>query len=669
MRPFWRSLVFLLCVGATIAWTQGPLWGEALVPVDRLWGEDREPHHAALRVYEALGLAGTDAQLEAVRAMGMLLVLVLALAAASVARRVLRPYTTESVAQAAGEASAVYVAAHPFVVAAAARPKAHADLLACALVALSLAILLRARQLRRPVHLTQAAVYAVVAAALSPVARVLPLLYGLLEYGAGPRPRPLWSRVRAAGTAFASAALLVVLGEFAAHALSQSLGWSEQRLWSGGSLLRWIETLGFVLFPAHSSAGVAGAVAAALVWLVALEPLLRAARSAPRLWGKLALAAFLTVIVALPWAVGPHAAGRVDGSEHLLAAGAATAVALAIAATAISGLRRTLLPLCGAVALATLARGATLDMVAAARAADQLGRNLAAQGAGVAELLVLEPPREAAGFALWRHSVAERVPPGAARTRIVEERALPWLCAGERGALLRKQGLAISRTGEESLRLPWAEGLAAGVVWRSDGRSPLVDLDPWLAQRVRVLPLPGVSLDEAPVMGWRGVDEGGATGRLSGVWGLVDGAPVALFDMALRPDWTSARTVRRVWFEAPLTSLKSAEVQAAPFYTCSDPRVEGDDWVIDAVEESWQPSPSAAPHSPETVLVRLLSQESLVWFEREALRDAAGAGLWRVRGLQRDMERAVPAGEAYDWWIERIVGATVVAGSSGTARR
>jgi hypothetical protein len=170
-------------------------------------------------------------------------------------------------------------------------------------------------------------------------------------------------------------------------------------------------------------------------------------------------------------------------------------------------------------------------------------------------------------------------------------------------------------------------------------------------------------------MGWRGVDEGGATGRLSGVWGLVDGAPVALFDMALRPDWTSARTVRRVWFEAPLTSLKSAEVQAAPFYTCSDPRVEGDDWVIDAVEESWQPSPSAAPHSPETVLVRLLSQESLVWFEREALRDAAGARPWRVRGLQRELERAVPAGEAYDWWIERIVGATVVAGSSGTARR
>ncbi|MEY4773798.1 MAG: hypothetical protein RIT40_833, partial [Planctomycetota bacterium] len=47
----------------------------------------------------------------------------------------------------------------------------------------------------------------------------------------------------------------------------------------------------------------------------------------------------------------------------------------------------------------------------------------------------------------------------------------------------------------------------------------------------------------------------------------------------------------------------------------------------------------------------------------------AGAGPWRVRGLQRDLERAVPAGEAYDWWIERIVGATVVAGSSGTARR
>ena len=673
MAPRWRPLLLLACLCAVLAWTQGPLWNAALVPGDRHWEAETGPQTLALQAYAWLGVSGADATLPLVRVAGWLLVALLALSAASVARRVLRPYTVESVAQAAGEASALYVAAHPLVVAAAARPKAHADLLACALLALSLALLLRARQARSPLQLPQAAAYGFCAALLSPTARVLPLLYGLVEYGSGPRPRKLAARVRAAARAFAGAALLVVAGELAGRWLSggDPLRFVVQQ-GGGDLLLRRLETLGFVFFPAHEGTRVWGGVAAAVVWLLALEPLLRAARSAPRLWGKLVLAAFLAALVALPWSLDAQLAGRLDGAETLAAAGASVAVALAIATTAISGLRRTLLPVLGVLALGWLARSAAQDMARAAAAADALEARLARQAQGLAELVVVDPPRACAGFELWRESIAERAPVKqtgqdtqagrqTARVRAVESRALPRLLRAPGFAEARKAGAALLLDEGPARRLPWAEGAADSAVWRGEGRSPLFELDPLAACHVRVLTVPGTSVQDAPCMGWRGTEDQAGNGRACGLWGLVDGAPVALFDLSGDAAWSDAKLLRRVWFEAPLTSLKSAEIQPRPPYTASAPRVDGDDWVVDQRDESWQPLRGVAVWRAAA-----LARDSLALVERPLEPDG---GVLRARGMEAELRRRARRGEALAWWIERCVDGTVVGGCSGSSPR
>lgn len=674
MAPRWRQLLFAASMCAVLVWTQAPLWGVALVPGDRHWEAETGPQALALQAYASLGVSGDDATLPAVRIAGCLLVALLALVAASVARRVLRPFTVESVAQAAGEASALYVAAHPLVVAAAARPKAHADLLGCALLALSLALLLRARQSRVPLQLPLAAAYGFCAALLSPTARVLPLLYALAEYGAGPRPRKLSARLRSALLAFVAAVALVVCGELLGRWLSggDPLRFVVQQGAEGGAL-RWLETLGFVYFPAHQGTGVWGGVAAAVVWLLAIEPLLRAARSAPRLWGKLLLAAFAAAIVALPWSSGAQPAGRLDGAETLAAAGASIAVALAIATTAISGLRRTLLPVVGVLCLGWLARAAAADMADAARAADALEARLEAESRGVLELLVVDPPREHAGFPLWRDSIAERGPvkqtgqdkqtgqPPAARIRAVDGRDLGRVLRSPGFAAARRDGAAVLRPEGSARRVPFAAGASDSAVWRGEGRSPLLELDPLAAVHVRVLTLPGTAAEDAPSMGWRGVDDQPSNLRASGLWGLVDGAPVAIFDMSAVAGWSEARILRRAWFEAPLTTLKSAEIQPRPPYSAAPPLVDGDDWRVESVDESWQPSRGAA----ECRAVAL-TRDGLALVERPLLRDGDG---WRARGMESELRRRLRRGEEFDWWIERFVDGTVAGGCSGSASR
>lgn len=672
MAPRWRLLLLAACLCAVVGWTQGPAWSAGLVPADRHWEAETGPQALALQTYAWLGVSGTDATVPVVRVAGWLLVVLLALCAASVARRVVRPFTVEAVAQAAGEAAALYVAAHPFTVAAAARPKAHADLLACALLALSLALLLRARQSRSPLQLPQAAAYGFCAALLSPAARVLPLLYALVEYGSGPRPRIWTARLRAAAFAFAAAVALVVAGELAGGWLVGGVPLRLATERAGGDVLDWIGSLGFVCFPAHAGTGVWGAAAAALVWLLALEPLLRAARSAPRLWGKLVFAAFLAAVVALPWSSGSQPAGRLDGAETLAAAGATAAVALAVATTAISGLRRTLLPVLGVLSLGWLARAATQDMVQAARAADALEARLAREAQGLAELLVVDPPRESAGFALWRDSIAERVPvkrtgqdkqagQPAARVRAVEARAVPRLLRAPGFAEARKAGAALLRDEGPARRVPWLEGAADAAVWRGEGRSPLFELDPLAACHVRVFTVPGTGVQDAPCIGWRGIEEEAPNGRAFGLWGVVEGAPVALFDLSTDATWSGAKLLRRVWFEAPLTTLKSAEIQPRPPYSASAPRVDGDDWVVDEFDEAWQPLRGVAAWRAVA-----LTREGLALVERPL---AAEGALLRARGMEAEVRRRARPGEAVDWWIERFVDGIVAGGCSGSSSR
>lgn len=654
MQVRWRASLVWLAICASLALTQSPLWTSGLLPGDRLDPSGGSVLHSA---WLELG-AGPAAHLVFLRCVGLLLVWVLALACASVARRILRPFASEEVAQAAGDATTIYIAAHPFVVSAAARPGGHDLLFAMTLAALALGQLLLARQARTRGRLAFAAACVIVAAAISPAARAVPLLAGLLEYGAGPRPRTGARRWSATLLVVGASILAVLVGEQLGAALVAPASHDTK---ADATMLAWFAAAGQALFPVLAGKSAAHAVLAALVWLVALEPLLRAARSAPRLWGRLALAALIAVVATLPFKDGPPRPGALDGVEALAPAAAAAALALSIATTAIGGLRRTLLPLIGGACLGLLARAATSDMAAAARAADDLERRLAQEARGVAELLCVPPRRETHGFALWQDDFAERARGLSARVRSIDERCLPWL---ERGALaqeLAREGARVVRldgTGR-ALVPPPARGEA--LVWRGEGRSPLVDLDPRSLHSVRVLPLPGTSPTEEPWMGWRAAEDGGSAGRVAGVWGLVEGELVALFDLRRDEAWNRAGVVRRVWFEMPLASIKSAELRAESPWRIDAPRVEGDDWVLDHVDQSWRPL-SGAPR----LVVRVLGEQGLAWIERDL---ASSDGAWRASGLEAEVRRRLAPGEAAWWWIERMVGERVVAEGSGRLER
>ncbi|MEY2745391.1 MAG: hypothetical protein RL112_433, partial [Planctomycetota bacterium] len=540
MQVRWRASLVWLALFASLALTQSPLLTSGLLPGDRL-----DPSGGSLLHMGWLELGiGPALHLVLVRLAGVVLVLALALACASVARRILRPFASEEVAQSAGDAATIYIAVHPFVVAAAARPAGHDLLFSMTLCALALGQLLLARQARTRGRLAFAAACVVVAAAISPAARAAPLLAGLLEYGAGPRPRTLARRWSATALVVAAALLAVYVGEKAASVLVPARGAREV---VDADVVAWFAAAGQALFPVLAGASAAKAVLAALVWLAALEPLLRAARSAPRLWGRLALAALVAVVATLPFNQGPPRPGALDGVEVLAPAAAAAALALSIATTAIGGLRRTLLPLVGGACLGLLARDASTQMAHAARAADALERRLAEEARGASELLCFAPPREAHGFALWRDDFAERARGLSARVRLVDERCLPWLERSPLAAELARDGARVVRLDGEGRALLPAPPRGEPLVWRGEGRSPLVDVDPRTLRSVRVLPLPGTSPTEEPWMGWRSAEDGGAAGRVAGAFGLVEGELVALFDLRRDAAWNRAGVVRRVW--------------------------------------------------------------------------------------------------------------------------
>ncbi|MEY2745722.1 MAG: hypothetical protein RL112_764, partial [Planctomycetota bacterium] len=119
--------------------------------------------------------------------------------------------------------------------------------------------------------------------------------------------------------------------------------------------------------------------------------------------------------------------------------------------------------------------------------------------------------------------------------------------------------------------------------------------------------------------------------------------------------------VRRGWFEMPLAGIKSAELRADAPWRIEPPRVEGDDWVLDQLDQSWQPL-AGAPR----VVARVLGEQGLAWFEREL---APVGGAWRALGLEAEARRRLADGEAAWWWIERMVGDRVVAEGSGRLSR
>jgi hypothetical protein len=559
-------------------------------------------------------------------------------------RRLLWPWTGSEQANAAGATAALLFVLHPTSFASVIAVGARGELLAALFMAGSGAAFLRGRQERQTSFTALAVLLAVLAGLSSDLAWLLPVCLFVAELCSARRYRPLHARLRTAFTTWIvfSAAVGVdlalrsvqegrlvpprALSELAA--VGASGGWPH-------ALAVAVEKLGVLAMPVNlSRLGIFGFMGAGLLLLCALQPALVAARSAPRLWGWFLL--FWVLAIALSLGIqssspdGRLARVHAQDWTHarvLLPGAAAMAVGLALAATALSDLRRALLPLFLAAGFAALAHGNARPFASAARAVEQLRGELAdareLHGRSV-DLLVLEPPGlvrgvDVLGDALpWLLDPAF-APPGreggtapdgnghATRAPWVRGMTRSGFCALAREpefAELRRRGLVLllrpadlerdepAGSGERlALLVPAPSPTSGSRTWFREGGSPTLDLEALTCRAVRARATAATDTSKAPRLGWKAKGATVAGGVLaregywSGVWLKFDDEPTALFDVGSSVVWLLGERVRLLWPVEGWSELVEAEVLDEPptFDEPVAPRIDPEhpsDWTL-----------------------------------------------------------------------------------------
>lgn len=665
MSALLRRTLLCLLVAALAFLAHAPLFGSGFVggdldllaaaagraergPEASAWlarGEVRPIPAAILRTHaEAYeGLSPLEPAVAAPYFAFALVVLLLAAAGAGVTlRRMLVPWLGESAARAAGWACAGLVVAHPASVAAVARPIALGDLIALAAGTWCTAFFLRGRQQRRDRFLVIAGVLAIAAGFASSAAWLLPFACAGLEFTSAHRPRAFSRRFLSASTVAFVAVSAVAIE--AAFAWPQGFGVREGTpLWAFSissdpfdqtnrlDPIAVLNTLGVMFVPAPSPGSGGFYFACGAVLLMAAEPLLRAVRSAPRLWGWLVLSWILAALTVLCFTrdldVPP---GRIELGTSLLPASILVCAALATASTALGGSRRTVIPLAIAAMLCILSdRTARIwpersRELLALRA--DLERGLHATG-GAGVVLVVGAPwdsvRDRPQYEAGRGGfgvpddlelLAGAWPPEAAlrpgRLRRARPEALPYLVRSREDEELRRTGLAVlllDREDHPAFVVPPPTDQAKPFTWRDEertGKSPWVELDPTAYTMVRVTPLAGISTAEAPRMRWRATNSTFEDGEIEGVWVATADGPQAIFDLGRSVEWLLGGMIRRVTFEGEMRRIATGEILPridvpgvttldghAPFETIEAalprPWTGNFEWVLVGVRPAW----------------------------------------------------------------------------------
>ncbi|MAF64569.1 MAG: hypothetical protein CMJ84_02765 [Planctomycetes bacterium] len=633
----------------------------------------------------------TTGAVAAVRLENLLLAIVTALCLGRFLARVLYPWAGEDQARAAARAAAVLFAVHPLTLPAVAAVAARGELLGAAFGAAAALAFLRGRQERRAAPIAAAAALTAAAVASAESSWLIPAALALAEYVSAHRHRPGAQRLRTAGTtALAYTAGVAVVGvvldgfggEWRPLGIERSLALFASPVGALRALAASFEKLGLSILPTNAAGlGAFGFVLAGALLLTAMQPALRAARSAPRLW----VSALIVWVAAILVVVFTRAdlrvvPGDLSAAPSLLPATIVMAAGLATASTALSGRRRHVIPAVVALGLCVLARSDAICLRAAGAVADDLARPLRA-AAGTPHLLVVDAPRTAGGRAPLPAEVAWVVDPsfgGPAEhglVRALEAATLPVLAADPLFDRLRAEGLALLLPrdlapegaqleevgGGWLLARPSASDDAGGArLWREEGRSPDLELASPSIRGLRATARPGARADEPPLVRWDAGSDPVRRAAAQGVWLRGADGPLAAFDLDRRSSWLLAGRVRRVWFEGELSSLVQARLaEWAPQIAGVDEPVEVDgawtfqpDWV--AVERGLHEATTFA----------------LVFFDPHGLRH-------RELACPRNGELLVAAGAASAleceggvvWFLEQRVGGVVVARSRGERGR
>ncbi len=551
-------------------------------------------------------------------------------------RRLLLPWTGSEHARAAAFGALALLAIHPLYTAVVAG-LAHRDaLLAAAWSAWAAAAFLGGRQERRPVRGVVAGALAIAAGLSGELAYGLPLVLALAELVSAHRYRPRRDRVRTAATTLVVYGACVLVGPLARYAVDGA--WpvpsalaTLERVGDDEGLAvviaLFVEKLGVLVLPVNEhGTGLSGLALAGLAFLVALQPAMAAARSAPRLWGGLLVAWFSALVVAVVLAgiaarVHP---GDLSEAHVLFGAAGVMAMGLAVPACAVSGLRRTALPLAIGLVYAILASGNARAWRAAADAVADLRGDLAAARAELGPdvtVLVVDPPGLVRGIECLGGALP-LLAPGGAPVRAISREALLALALEPELDALRAAGCAalVARAslvdalppptgvsdGDGSVveaagarpqvpadrvlcRLDPPERSGGPLRWRGEARSPDLDLECAGVDGLRVVAPAGTDLAAARVVSWAATSPAAALGAHAGVWLSLGERPVAVYDLASSLAWRIGGRARRVWFESGLPTVEEAEVLETlpPFADDVRPYDRGNtagDWIFHVPE-------------------------------------------------------------------------------------
>lgn len=617
-------------------------------------------------------------------------------------QRALVPWYGSEVARSASWASAMILASHPLCVAAVASPAARGDLLALAFGALSSALFMRARQDRSAARLLAASLCALLAGLSSDLALFLPFVLAVLEFASARRHRSAGSRLRTAATTFVVFAALVSVDMLLASGLGVVR--APVRLFDSLTALaspdrafavigNAVEKLGVLMLPVPPGIdrAVGYSIAGALA-LLALQPALVAARSAPKLWGWILFAWTAAIGLALL----SDSEVRVQPAElanaHVLfPAAVVMAAGFAVTSTAVSGMRRTLLPLVLGAGYAILAHAAAEAWPRAAHTLDELADDIARaqelHGRG-AHVFVIDPPGRVAGLEvigdalplLADRSVARRggverferadgeaSVSGLSRAAffaLAREPEFEELCRS--GVVLLLEPGDVLPAGDDASRRPSlalepSQDSHGPELWRGEGSSPVLDLDPRRQLALRVTALPDASTAEPPRMAWRSRSKVFENGAVDGVWVAGEDGPVALFDLNRSLAWIAGKRIARIWFERSLSRIVSAEVlsDVPALASYGVPQVRGDVWVF-------VPPAGALPtprHGEARWVVGLLDLGRYRYAEFSASATVPEISFTGVPAWERAILRS--AGGPIVWSLEYRVGDTTLSRTSG----
>jgi len=564
----------------------------------------------------------------------LLLLLAAGLGLANFIRRLLFPWTGADHARAAARALPAILFLHPFAVHAVADLAGRADLLYLAFGSWAAATYLRARQDRKPMRLIGAFFLFLAAHLAGRFGLGLALAIAVGEFASVQRYQPKRRRSRRALTA------LLVLGGMATVELfvRAALGGKTDALApfapGAGSFF---ERFGILLLPVPTP-GLTMALAVVLI-LGAMHPAMRAARYAPRLWGRLLgvwfVALCLTLFFGGPGQGGHVGLGDFSSARTLFPSAAVLVAGLVVVATSVQGFLRLVLPIGLAVGFGLLSLSQAPLHVRAARATAHLRADLE-RASNEAANLRTDLAREGRGSALGPAILALRDAPageaiapfaggighlldasltghapreGVQRPRLVGTDAFVALAREPEFNELRRGG-AVLIQGDRLIHLGTPGEFEAPPLWRGAASSPDLDLDPLtvgvLAVTVSAERLASSeALPTAVTFATRPAGETAAA--VGGTWVTARGRTEGLFDLSSSLDWLFAGRVGRMWFETGLARVESASLtpEFEPEGLGLAPDVRGRDWRFALPVSGVGMKLRTAPETDNFVLMQL----------------------------------------------------------------